>query len=57
MEFIEYPKRIDDEKIVNSQQEEIEYLKNKGIGVIADDKKQESTTGVLKRKAGRPKRV
>ena len=93
MEFFEYPKRIDDEKVVNSKEEEIEYLKSKGV--VIDDKKdetgvqgsipqgeesrgiendgrmskeikgrgdvqtheqeQESPSGVLKRKPGRPK--
>src|SRR3990167_2136372 len=31
MEFFEYPKRIDAEKVVNSREEEIEYLKSKEV--------------------------
>lgn len=95
MELLEYPKWTDDDKkIVKSHEEEIEYLKSKGI--VIDDKEnkewvsgevgkgeesqqtesveekseeavngsgdvqthgQESTPGILKRKAGRPKKV
>ena len=36
MEFIEYPKRIDDDKVVNSREEEIKYLKIKGVIVSGD---------------------
>lgn len=43
MDFLEYPKwTFDDKKIVNSKEEETEYLKS--IGVISNDK--ENCTGV-----------
>ena len=114
MEYFEYPKRVDERTVVNTKEEEIEYLKSKGIKsgdlctfsdkegifelsneVTSNDKKdeagvsseigkgeepqqaesieetsketpngsgdvqthgQESPIGILKRKAGRPKR-
>lgn len=55
MEFIEYPKRVylgETSKVVNSKEEEIEFL-----GVKEENKIDTNVEEVLKRKAGRPKKV
>jgi len=46
MEFFEYPKRIDGEKVVNSHEEEIEYLKSKGM-VLDDKENKEGLQGSI----------